>query len=412
MNAVTRLTDRLKLRDETWLFVILLLVLESVYGWALFTVPGLGTMPRLLPFTGLMLAHLALHLAAARLRPRPAWLPLYFLLQAVLAGAICAMTRAAGAPVALYLFAALAGQSVALVGGAWRAAAWPVVGFFGLGFGLYGWWWGWAGLPAFFVMAAPQAYFFVAFVFLFVRQANARRQAQALLQELEQAHTELAAYADQVEALTLAAERQRVARELHDTLAQGLAGLILRLEAIDAQLAREQTARARTLVEQALKRARAALAEARQAIDALRAAEQAPLPERLRDEVAHFRELSGLPCALLLDAMPPLPADLDDLLLRAVREGLANVARHAQAPQVQVRLSHDDGEVKLLVADDGQGFDPLSMTHQNGHYGLAGLRERARLAGGALNITSRAGQGTVLRVRLPPPTEQHETAHV
>jgi NarL family two-component system sensor histidine kinase YdfH len=263
MRALPPLPARLKLRDETWLYVVLLLVLELVYGWALFAVPGLRALPQLLPFTGLMLAHLALHLAAPRLRPRGTWLPVYFFLQAILAGTISAMTRAAGAPFALYLFAALAGQSVALVGGAWRAAAWPVAAFTGLGFGLYGWWWGWTRLPAFFVMATPQAFFVVAFVYLFMRQANARRHAQALLQELEQAHAELAAYADQVEVLTLAAERQRVARELHDTLAQGLAGLILRLEAIDAQLAREQTARARTLVEQALKRARAAPAAAR-----------------------------------------------------------------------------------------------------------------------------------------------------
>jgi NarL family two-component system sensor histidine kinase YdfH len=399
------------LRDETWLYVVLVLVLESVYGWALFAVPGLRALPQFLLFTGLMLTHLGLHLGAPKLVRRRGGLPVYFLVQAVLMVVICAMTRTAEAPFALYLFTALAGQSVALVGGDWRSAAWPVGAFSALGLGLYGWWWGWARLPAFFVMAAPQAFFVIAFVYLFMRQANARRHSQMLLQELERAHQELAAYADQVEALTLAAERQRLARELHDTLAQGLAGIILRLEAIDARLAREQPQQARTLVEQTLKRARTALAEARQAIDALRAAQPECLTDRLRDEVERFRELTGLPCPLQLESIPPLPDEVEDTVLRAVREGLSNVARHARASQAQVRITHQDGQLELLVQDDGRGFDPSLADAEGGHYGLAGLRERARLAGGTVKVTCDPAQGTVVRVWLPLQAAPAEAAH-
>jgi hypothetical protein len=149
---------RPKLQDETWLYVVLLLVLESLYGWALFAVPGLRALPQVLLFTGLMLTHLGLHLGAPKLVRRHGGLPVYFLVQAVMTVVICAMTRTSEAPFALYLFAALAGQFVALVRGDWRLAAWPVGAFSALGLGLYGWWWGWARLPAFFVTAVPQVF--------------------------------------------------------------------------------------------------------------------------------------------------------------------------------------------------------------------------------------------------------------
>jgi NarL family two-component system sensor histidine kinase YdfH len=84
-----------------------------------------------------------------------------------------------------------------------------------------------------------------------------------------------------------------------------------------------------------------------------------------------------------------------------VTEGLANVARHAHAHQVWVRVAAQDGALEIAVRDDGRGFDPQAVNGEAGHYGLIGLRERARLAGGALEITSAPGAGTTLRLRLP-----------
>jgi NarL family two-component system sensor histidine kinase YdfH len=305
----------------------------------------------------------------------------------------------------------LAGQSVALTSGDWRMATGPVAGYSGLGLVAYGWWWGWTGLPAFFVVAAPQAFFVVAFVYLFVRQANGRRKAQALLQDLEQAHRELEAYAEQVEALTLTAERQRLARELHDTLAQGLASVIVRLEAVDAQLARGRTERAQALVSLTMERARAALAEARSAIDDLRSVGSGDFAGRVRAEAEHFREVTGLPCDLDLGSLPELLIEEQEMLLRVVRESLMNVSRHAQASRAQITASTMDALLEVTVQDDGRGFEPTAIVAQTGHYGLAGLQERAHAAGGTLEITSTPGAGTCVSVRLPLSRIQPEAAH-
>ena len=101
--------------------------------------------------------------------------------------------------------------------------------------------------------------FIVIYVTLYMRQAEAREQAQALLLELEKANRQLSEYADRVEDLTIANERQRMARELHDTLSQGLAGLILQLEAADANLAKDHSDKARVIIQQSMQQARATL---------------------------------------------------------------------------------------------------------------------------------------------------------
>jgi signal transduction histidine kinase len=94
---------------------------------------------------------------------------------------------------------------------------------------------------------------------------------------------------------------------------------------------------------------------------------------------------------------------LHETILRTVGEGLANIARHAQARQVWVTLRQEGQGITLVVRDDGIGFDPAA-TRGNGHYGLIGLAERAQLAGGALNIASAPGAGATLTLRLPLPT--------
>ena len=398
-------------QDERLLYVALLLVLESVYGWALFAVPALRVLPQLPLFTLLMLAHAGLHLAAPRLALHGWWFLPYCLVQAGLALSLIWLTRAAPEPYAFYLFAALAGQSVALTDGNWRAAAGPVAGYSAVGLAAYGWWWGVSGLPAFFVVAAPQAFFVVAFVYLFMRQANGRRQAQTLLQDLEQAHRELEAYAAQVQALTLTAERQRLARELHDTLAQGLASLIVRLEAVDAQLARGRTERAQELVSLSMQRARATLAEARLAIDDLRGADSGDFAGRFQEEVERFRELTGVPCDLEMGGLPELSAEEQETLLRMVRESLTNVARHAQASRTLVAARTRDTLLEVAVQDNGRGFDPASTAGRDGHYGLAGLKERAQAVGGVVEITSTPGVGTLVKLALPLGQALPQVAH-
>jgi NarL family two-component system sensor histidine kinase YdfH len=95
--------------------------------------------------------------------------------------------------------------------------------------------------------------------------------------------------------------------------------------------------------------------------------------------------------------------------MRAVREGLTNVARHAQAAQVWVRVVCRDQMLAVEVQDDGIGFEPPALTTRAGHYGLTGLREQARLAGGALDVTSAPGAGTTIRLCIPRPDEGRST---
>jgi NarL family two-component system sensor histidine kinase YdfH len=397
-------------RDERLIQAVMLLVAGSVYGWSLFASPDLRAPARLIPFTGLMLVHAALHLIAPRLSPRRRWLPTYFVAQAALAFVINQMTSLSGAMYGLYLYLGLAAQAVGLLSNRVRLAALVAAGYLVLAVIDFIWLWGWAALPAFLVLAAPQTFFVIAFVVLFFRQAKARKRAQVLLnelevahRELESAHRELADYAARVEDLTLLNERQRLARELHDTLAQGLAGLILQLEAVDKQLARGRPERAQTIGQQAMARARQTLAEARRAIDDLRTGDSASgsLAELVRDEVARFTAATGIPCELELTSPFSISDPLRDHAFRAIAEGLTNVARHARARQAWVRLAEVNGRLEIVIRDDGAGFDPAEANRPAGHYGLIGLRERARLVGGSLEVASASGQGTTLTFQLP-----------
>jgi NarL family two-component system sensor histidine kinase YdfH len=247
----------------------------------------------------------------------------------------------------------------------------------------------------------PTAFFTILYTTMYVRQSQARERAQQLLKELENANRQLTEYAAKVEDLTITAERQRMARELHDTLAQGLAGLVLQLEAIDSNLSRGNTAKAQAITQQAMDRARSTLADVRRAIDDLRSAEmpEIDLETAVCEEAGRFTAATGIPCELSIALPLSLPDDVRDNALRVVSEALTNIARHAQAQHTAVSLRPINQALDVEVRDDGVGFDPAQIGA--GHYGLIGLRERARLIGGTLNIESAPGQGTTLTVSLP-----------
>jgi NarL family two-component system sensor histidine kinase YdfH len=248
----------------------------------------------------------------------------------------------------------------------------------------------------------PMTIFVVMYVVLYSRQADARVKAQGLLTELEAANRRLTESADRIEDLTLTNERQRMARELHDTLAQGLAGLILQLEAADSHLASGRPERAQSIVQQAMTRARDTLAESRRAIDGLRAEPTGDLEDAVRSEAGHFTSASGVPCSLALALDRPLPEAIRAVALRAVAEGLTNIARHARAQRASVAVRAGGDALEIEVTDDGIGFDAAD-TEPAGHYGLIGLRERVRLAGGTVEINSGPGKGSSLTVRIPIP---------
>ena len=240
------------------------------------------------------------------------------------------------------------------------------------------------------------AVFIILFMIVLNQQFAEREKAEELAERLESANARLAANAARIESLTLQNERQRMARELHDTLAQGVAGLVLQLEAVKAHLASSRVERASAIVEQALTRARATLAASRAAIDDLRMAPQ-NLEESIREAVDRFTQSTGIPCELELSVQgDSLSSDVADHALNILSEGLANVTRHAQATQVWIKFLTQNHELEMEVGDNGTGFD-VNAQMNAGHYGLLGMRERARLTGGALTIESSPQSGTVIR---------------
>lgn len=272
-----------------------------------------------------------------------------------------------------------------------------IAGVLGLGM----WLEGAPALPRLASTTVPTVLLVTFYVEMYQRQARSRADAQKALAALGEAHRALATSAAQVKELSVVAERERMARELHDTLAQTLAGLSLQLEALDAHLGRGDSVKAQAILKQARERAKAALAEARSAIDDLR---QAPAPAELslalRELVQRFTSATWVCCKVELSPDLAVPPALAAHALRVVGEGLSNCARHAGAQQIELRARCEGQELRIELADDGRGFDAQAAP-QGGHYGLVGMRERARLAGGNLAIASAPGQGTTLRFTAP-----------
>jgi NarL family two-component system sensor histidine kinase YdfH len=395
-----------RLRDEwgpysEWPFMLFLtFVFAFIYLWTVTSSARVRDGLTLLMFTVLFNVHLGLHWLSVWWLQKKWSTWLYLGIQTAIVFTLVSMAGELGALVGLYV--GLVGESVGLFNDSWRKKTLAVAAILVVSAVNYYWmlpesqilWWAAAILPL--------TVFVIMYVLLYSRQAEARIRAQELLAELETANRTLTEYADRIEDLTLTGERQRMARELHDTLAQGLAGLILQLEAVDSHLGQGHTDRAQAIVEQAMARARATLAESRRAIDGLRKETPESLEESIRDEVGHFTAATGVPCELAYAVEGPLPEGTPELALRTVSEGLTNIARHAQARHASVAIRIDGGALAVEISDDGIGFDP-DDEREAGHYGLIGLRERVRQAGASLDIRSGEHDGTVIDLRIPLP---------
>jgi signal transduction histidine kinase len=204
--------------------------------------------------------------------------------------------------------------------------------------------------------------------------------------------------------LALAQERTRIARELHDAVAQKLFSARLTAEAAAALVGDDPDA-ARTELAEVARLTAEAGAELREIVAALRPAELATdgLVGTLRTRVALLDRVH--PARLSLAAapdLPPLPEQTEQTLLRVAEEALHNALRHAEATTVRVSIADPDGLVTLTVADDGVGFDvdrpPRAAARR---LGLASMRERSRTVGGTLTVTSRPGGGTTVRLAVP-----------
>jgi NarL family two-component system sensor histidine kinase YdfH len=392
-----------RLGESAPFFLVVTVILGFLYLQAVLEMALHASPARIAAFTGLMLLHIALYWLSPRFAGDGRRTSFYLAVQVGLAVALSLLAH--NLAIMVGLFPALVGITLGLVRSR-RTAAFAILLLLVVAAVTASVVAGSAGLTPWAAMLLPAALLAAVYVILFTRQVEARTRAEALVAELEAARTELADYAAQVEDLTIVSERQRMARELHDTLAQGLAGLVLLLEAADSHLEAGRTERAREIVRQAAGRSRDTLADARRAIDDLR---REPSPstawlDALRAEASRFSDTSGLCCAVRAQAAPSLPDETAQQVVRIVAEALSNVARHASATQTSIEVRAQDCEtMEVEVSDDGIGFDPIASSAVPGHYGLLGMRERARLLGGSLAVISHPGGGTRVLLRLPAP---------
>ena len=207
---------------------------------------------------------------------------------------------------------------------------------------------------------------------------------------------------------TVIDERTRIARELHDTLAQGLAGLGLQIDAALGILPQEPALlRVRRQLEQGLSMVRASLAEVRRSIWVLRAQtarDASGLASSLSESLAQLTTDAGIGLSVEVSGEPgPVAPDLERSLLRIAHEAVTNAVRHAGAHTIAIGLHFDRDHLRLRVRDDGRGFDPEAspLKVRSDHFGLVGISERARSLGGELRLESRPGQGTEIDCRLP-----------
>jgi signal transduction histidine kinase len=258
--------------------------------------------------------------------------------------------------------------------------------------------------------AQPSAYDAVVFIaivrsvsFLVVGYFISRlmHQLQAQQNALAQANAQITHYASTLETLTISRERNRMARELHDTLAHTLSGLAVQLETIKAYW-QVDSQTAYNLLDQSLNATRSGLQETRRALKALRASplEDLGLLLALHNFADTAAERGQLELALdLPEQIPSLSPDVEQCIYRIAQEAIENVIQHANADKLSVQLSVLNKEIDFIVQDDGQGTD-LQQSGHTDHFGLAGMRERANLAGGTLTVHSLPGQGTRIHLAI------------
>jgi signal transduction histidine kinase len=220
--------------------------------------------------------------------------------------------------------------------------------------------------------------------------------------------------AEQEQQAAVLRERNRMAREIHDALAQGFTGIVLQLDAAEYALTKSPAA-ARNHLDQARALARESLVEARRSVWALRARalETRRLPDALSDLVGRMSSAgaSVTPQFRVHGTPRELPPHVEEQLLRIASEALTNALKHSQARMVHLDLTYQPGQVEISVQDDGRGFIPSEPegTDSSEGFGLIGMKERAELIRATLVLATQPGQGTKVSVVVPI-GDQQDTA--
>jgi two-component system, NarL family, sensor histidine kinase YdfH len=391
-------TTLINTEKETRIFLwFMTMVLVGLTIFTIITQSDLHSIVKIIPIVFLIVVHIITHWMVGFFIKRKNWTLIYMLLQGAITVVLIILTRNIGLTLGLTM--ALFGEAIGiygLTGKGFLSSAY----YLALSLGFYFWITGASNMTWWLISMAPIMIFVAMYVELYSRQAKANEKAQQFLGELERTNQKLTDYAAQVEDLTIASERQRMARELHDTLSQGLAGLILQLEAVDANLAGGKTDRSRQIVQQAMESARMTLSEARLAIDDLRQGQLTGCREDLQKKIEQFTNNTGIPCDFKCNLPECLTAAIADAVVGVVTESLMNITRHANSKQVSVNVDVENANIILEIKDDGIGFDP-SKVPDSGHYGLIGMKERVNLVNGTFEVTSHPGAGTSIKVRMP-----------
>lgn len=235
-----------------------------------------------------------------------------------------------------------------------------------------------------------------AYSVFFLKQVSLSIQNQKVLKELELAY-------EKVEELTLTNERQRMARDLHDTLSQGLVGIIMQLEAVNAHLNNNNTKRAQQIVKKSMVYARATLADSRLVIDDLRFKSNTDIDftKAIENEIAEFNVVSKASTISDIRIESQIPIKTLKHILYIVREALNNIAKHAKAENVVVKIIEYNNILNINVIDDGIGFDIKLLDKLFGHYGMLGMSERIRAINGKFEIKSKIKAGTNINIIIP-----------
>jgi len=234
------------------------------------------------------------------------------------------------------------------------------------------------------------------------RATAAQHRSEALLSDLQEAHEQLRMYAVQAEQLAVVEERQRMARDLHDSAVQALYGLVLSSEGAARKLAEGKVGLVGERLQEIRRTAHAALREMRSLIFELRPPdlEKEGLVAALRGRLESVEDRAGVRTSLEVEGDGRLPHNLEAGLYRVIQEALNNALKHSGAEQVTVSLNIGPEQVALEVADDGIGFD-TQAAQSGGGLGLRGMVERAQELGGKLSLQSEPGQGTRIRLEVP-----------
>jgi signal transduction histidine kinase len=201
------------------------------------------------------------------------------------------------------------------------------------------------------------------------------------------------------------AERNRIARDLHDGPIQGVSATTLSLEAVRLMMGSGDGERALDLLRKVSEELSEEAMNLRRIMSDLRppVLEQRGLIPAVRELCDRWQDELGIEVGVIAGAQTEMPSDVETLAYRVVQEALSNVKKHASATKVSVRLEASSGTLRVEVRDDGVGFDPEEAREflKSGRVGLASMRERAELAGGTLTVKSSRGEGTTIMATLP-----------